>query len=271
MKKRLMFLTILVLALLVAVTPVLAAGSSSQDPTQNQEQEQNQDQEQSQNQEQNQDQEQNQNQEQNQDQEQNQNQDQEQNQNQEQNQDQEQNQNQDQEQNQEQEQNQNQEQNGSGSEQQNGNQEQNGSQSQHQEKNQEKNGTGSESQHQAKNQEKHQYKLGERSGKRGQPSPLRGGRSFSLTGTIAGLGGGSLTVHVQNGNRFVKPYAGDTLEVLVTGSTAFRAYTPGGCVPIDFADLAVSNSVSIGGTVGAEGIFTAQRVTVDVPCPSCVQ
>jgi len=179
MKKRPMFLTILALALLVAVTPVLASGSGSQNRHQNQDHEQNQDQ--------------------------------------------------------------------------NQNQEQNQGQNQNQEHNQD----------QSQNQEKSQHRHGEGNG--GQPSPLPRTQLFTLTGTITVLSADSITASVHNGNRFVKPYIGQELVVLVTGDTAYRAYRPSGCVPIGFEDPEVGDSVSIKGTV-SEGAFTALRVTIDVPC-----
>ena len=51
----------------------------------------------------------------------------------------------------------------------------------------------------------------------------------------------------------------------VTESTRYRQWTPEGCVPITFEDLEVGNTTSIQGTVSGE-VFTAARVTVDVPC-----
>jgi cell division protein FtsB len=154
------------------------------------------------------------------------------------------------------------------------NQEQNGSEAQYQEKNegetqsQEKNGAEAQNQEmngeQIQNQEQNRHQLGEGSSMSGEPGSLAGSQIFALTGTLTGLGS-SLTVEVHNGNRFVKPYVGETLEVLVTGATAYQAYTPSGCVPVDATALLAGASVSIQGTVSEEGVFTAQRVTVDAP------
>lgn len=99
----------------------------------------------------------------------------------------------------------------------------------------------------------------------GQPEILPGKPLFTLTGTITALGSDSITVLVHNGNRFVKPYMGQELVVLVTEGTRYREYTPEGCVPIGFGDLKVGDTTSIQGTV-SDGTFAALRVTVDAPC-----
>ncbi len=99
----------------------------------------------------------------------------------------------------------------------------------------------------------------------GQPQALLGGQSFSLTGTISALGENSITVLVYNGSRLVKPYIGQDLIVLVTQNTRYRQWAPGGCTPITFGDLQVGDTTSVEGKVSGD-VFTAQRVTVDVPC-----
>jgi hypothetical protein len=142
---------------------------------------------------------------------------------------------------------------------QNQNQNQDREQSQHQEQNL------GENQNQEKNLEKNQNQHGERNGHGEQPNPLPGNQLFALTGTITLLDTGSIRVMVYNGNRFVKPYIGQELVVLVTEDTVYRAYTPDGCVPIDFEHLEEGDSVYIKGTV-SEGVFTALQVTADVPC-----
>jgi hypothetical protein len=91
---------------------------------------------------------------------------------------------------------------------------------------------------------------------------------FSLVGVITGLDSGSITVQIYNGNRLVQPYIGQELTVEVTGTTRYRQWLPGGCVAISFDDVKVGDTTSVQG-VAAEGTFTAQRVTVDVPC--CTQ
>ena len=90
-------------------------------------------------------------------------------------------------------------------------------------------------------------------------------QSFSLVGTITALDGNAITVQVYNGNRIVQPYIGQALTVQVTDSTRYRQWQPGGCIPISFGDVAVGDTTSIQGTV-SNSTFTAQRVTVDVPC-----
>jgi hypothetical protein len=88
---------------------------------------------------------------------------------------------------------------------------------------------------------------------------------FALTGTITALGSDSITVLVRNGNGLIKPYVGQELVVQVTETTRYRQWTPDGCIPITFEDVEVGDTTSIQGTVGEE-VFTAARVTVDVPC-----
>jgi hypothetical protein len=99
----------------------------------------------------------------------------------------------------------------------------------------------------------------------GQPDMMPGRQLFSLTGTITGLAADSITVMVHNGNRFVKPYIGQELVVLVTENTRYWQRTPDGYVPIGFGDVQVGDATSIRGIVSDE-TFTALRVTVDVPC-----
>ena len=94
---------------------------------------------------------------------------------------------------------------------------------------------------------------------------LHNGQNFTLTGTITVLGADSITVLIRNGNHLIKPYIGQELVVQVTESTRYRQWTPEGCVPITFEDLEVGDTTSIQGTVSEE-VFTAARVTVDVPC-----
>jgi hypothetical protein len=91
---------------------------------------------------------------------------------------------------------------------------------------------------------------------------------FALVGTITALGTDTITVEVQSGNRQVKPYIGQDLTILVTGSTSYLHWTSAGSVPITFADLGVGNSTNISGVLSGS-TFTATRVTIDVPmsCP----
>ena len=93
-----------------------------------------------------------------------------------------------------------------------------------------------------------------------------GGRPlFALVGTIAAIGENTITVDVVDGNRFVVPYIGGELTVQLTNSTGFFEWTPDGREPIAFEDVTVGDTTSIHGTV-ADNVFTADRVTVDVPC-----
>ncbi len=112
-------------------------------------------------------------------------------------------------------------------------------------------------QNQQGNQNQHRNQVGE--------PQLNNRQMFSLTGTITALGTDSITVLVRNGNRLVKPYIGQELLVQVTGATRYRQWTADGCIPITFKDLGVGDATSIQGTVSEE-VFTAARVTVDVPC-----
>ena len=106
--------------------------------------------------------------------------------------------------------------------------------------------------------------------RRGGPGGSGGGgqpQLFALVGTITAIGSDTITVQVVDGNRFVWPYIGQglTLTVQVTDSTRFFEWTPDGRVPITLADVAESDTTSIHGTV-ANDVFTANWVTVDVPC-----
>ena len=95
--------------------------------------------------------------------------------------------------------------------------------------------------------------------------PVR--QSFSLVGVITGKGTSSITVQVYNGNRLAQAYIGQVLTVQVTGSTRYRQWQPDGCIPISFDGVVAGDTASIQGTVSGSS-FTAQRVTVDVPCCS---
>jgi hypothetical protein len=110
---------------------------------------------------------------------------------------------------------------------------------------------------QNRQENEHRYQVG-------QPLPSNQ-QVFTLTGTITAIGTDSITVLVHNGNRLIKPYIGQELVVQVTENTRYRQWTPDGCVPITFEDLEVGDATSIQGTVSEE-VFTAARVTVDVPC-----
>jgi len=134
---------------------------------------------------------------------------------------------------------------GPGNQNQKGNQHQQGNQYQQANQNQQ----GSQNQH------RHQV---------GEPQP-HNGQIFALTGTITAIGTDSITVLVGNGNRLIKPYIGQELVVQVTESTRYRQWTPEGCIPITFEDLEVGDTTSMEGTA-SEDVFTAARVTVDVPC-----
>jgi hypothetical protein len=89
-------------------------------------------------------------------------------------------------------------------------------------------------------------------------------QSFSLVGVITGRDTGSITVQVYNGNRLAQPYIGQALTVQLTGSTRYRQWQPEGCIPTSFDGVQAGDTTRIQGTV-SDDIFTAQRVTVDVP------
>ena len=96
-------------------------------------------------------------------------------------------------------------------------------------------------------------------------SSRRGRQLFALVGTITAITDNTVTVEVVDGNRFVWPYIGQELTVQVTDSTRFFEWTPDGRVPITFAGVAVGDTTGIHGAV-ANDVFTANWVTVDVPC-----
>jgi len=97
-----------------------------------------------------------------------------------------------------------------------------------------------------------------------------GGRAqqyFSVLGTITTIEGDTITVEVSEGSWAVLENVdvGDNLEVIVTDDTLYYEWTPDGRNPIDFADVVEDDITNIHGTV-ADGVFTADRVTVDVEC-----
>ncbi len=110
----------------------------------------------------------------------------------------------------------------------------------------------------------HRHELIKRSG----PRALPGQQYFALVGIITGLNPGTVTVEVHNGNRFVKEYIGGELTVEVGEDTEYRRWTPTGCIPIEPDEVEVDDTTSIHGTV-IEGVFRADRVTVDVPLDCC--
>ena len=91
-----------------------------------------------------------------------------------------------------------------------------------------------------------------------------GAQRFALAGTIAHIEGDTITVQVLSGNRLVKPFLQQELEVQVTEGTRFMRWTAMGGVPITIADVTVGDSTSVGGTV-VDRAFVARRVTVDAP------
>jgi len=104
--------------------------------------------------------------------------------------------------------------------------------------------------------------------RRGGPGGSGGGgqpQLFALVGTITAIGSDTITVEVVDGNRLVWLYIGQELTVQVTGNTSFFEWHSDGRVPITFADVVVGDSASIHGTVASD-VFTADWVTVDVPC-----
>jgi hypothetical protein len=104
-----------------------------------------------------------------------------------------------------------------------------------------------------------QHRQGNYQGER----PVR--RSFSLVGVITAIEGSTITVEVYHGNRIGQAYSGEEVAVQVTDSTRYRQWAADGCTPIAFDDVEAGVTASIQGTV-LDGIFTAQRVTVNVPC-----
>lgn len=103
---------------------------------------------------------------------------------------------------------------------------------------------------------------------RNVPEDLPGRQYFTLVGVISDLTSDAITVQVHNGNRFVKPFAGDSLTVELTAGTVYRRWTPAGCVEIPFEEVDLGDTTSIHGSV-SEGVFLAERVTVDVPLDCC--
>ena len=90
---------------------------------------------------------------------------------------------------------------------------------------------------------------------------------FALVGTITAIGSDTITVEVVDGSRLVWPYIEpeQELTVHVTTSTSYFEWYVDGRVPITFDAVEVGDSTSIHGTVAGD-VFTADWVTVDVPC-----
>jgi len=101
-----------------------------------------------------------------------------------------------------------------------------------------------------------------------QQPRLPGQQYFTLVGIITGVSGDTITVEVYHGNRFAKPYIGQELVVQVNDSTEYWRWTPAGCLPIDPAEVSVGDTTSIHGMV-SDGLFVANRVTIDVPLDCC--
>ena len=87
---------------------------------------------------------------------------------------------------------------------------------------------------------------------------------FSLVGTVTAVGEDSITVLVQAGNRNVKDYVGLELTLLIDDHTKVMQWTDEGSVPVTLADVQVDDAVNVHGKV-VEGVYTAMRITVDVP------
>ncbi len=101
-----------------------------------------------------------------------------------------------------------------------------------------------------------------------RPEESPGRPYFTLVGIISHIDAGGITVQIHNGNRFVKDYVGGELTIKVADGAEYRRWTPSGCVPIDPADIEAGDTASIRGSV-MEGVFWAERITVDVPLDCC--
>jgi hypothetical protein len=90
------------------------------------------------------------------------------------------------------------------------------------------------------------------------PGPMD---AFSLTGTIAEIGTGSVTINVLHGSKLAQRVIGTALSIAVTDQTRY-VYNDG-TLPtlITFADLVVDDPVSVRGLV-IDGVWTATRITV---------
>jgi hypothetical protein len=100
---------------------------------------------------------------------------------------------------------------------------------------------------------------------------LAGKQYFTMVGFVEGKSANSLDVQVIHGNRFSKPFYQTVKTVQVDPkSTLIRRWTPSGCVPANWGDVSVGDSVSVHGHV-VNGVFRANRVTVDVPLTCCMR
>ena len=89
----------------------------------------------------------------------------------------------------------------------------------------------------------------------------RRGTLFTLAGLITDIEGSTVTVTVYTGSAVVRPYLGQTLDIVTTASTRFLLKTPDGTMTIALEDLEIGDKVSVQGSV-ANDVWTATRITV---------
>ena len=85
---------------------------------------------------------------------------------------------------------------------------------------------------------------------------------YALSGTIAEISDGSITVTVACGNTLVKSYVGKNVTLMTTETTRFLLRNENGyATQISFADLKIGDEVSSHGVL-VDGVWTATRITV---------
>lgn len=98
----------------------------------------------------------------------------------------------------------------------------------------------------------------------GNGNKVSGNGPFSLTGTIVSLNPDSrtVTVSVACGNKWVKPFMGQTLTLQTNDATRFLLRNPGiTATLITYSNLAAGQKVSINGQL-ANNVWIAQKITV---------
>ncbi len=103
---------------------------------------------------------------------------------------------------------------------------------------------------------------------------LPGVQYFTLVGIVEGASltadGGTITVQVYHGNRFIQKngWIDGQLTVTTEADAEYRQYTPAGCIPATYAIVQPGKTVSIHGMV-SNGTFTGDRITIGVPLTCC--
>ena len=88
------------------------------------------------------------------------------------------------------------------------------------------------------------------------------GTLFALVGQVTAIDAANLTITVQV---LKGPLEGETVTVSTDASTRFLQYGECPMDVIGFEDVEVEDYASVGGLVLDDGVYLANRVTVDIP------